>query len=226
MGKRRSFKDFFTGATARGVFVFPHLTEPDFRFDAEFGQFNVSLDLEGEDAEALIEIIDEHAEKEYRFICEEKGKTVKRYDNLPYGPATDRDKNEIPGVTRFRFTRKAGGRYSPKHSKAGETWSSSFPLYAASGTELVTEPIFGGTEGRVSYQIQGWYTPSLGAGIRLSIEAIKVTNLVTSGGTRSQAAYHFEDEDGYVPEAKPVATSTPDVETEDELETTQGGVEF
>jgi hypothetical protein len=202
---RRGFKDYKKGATPAGTFVYPKINEPDHRFAHEFGEFSVHLDLSGQAAEDLKKVIDEQLEFEYAHECAEKGEELLRSQYLPYGQATEgKEKTPIEGVTRFKFKRKAGGRYGPKHAKAGETWKGSFPIFAASGTSLVEETVWGGTIGRVSYLIVPWFTPSLGFGVRLQIEAVKIIKLVTQG-ERAPEEYGFEDEAGY---AVPANTAT------------------
>lgn len=218
---RRTFKDFYSGHTPTGTFVFPNLTEPSFKF-AEYGEYAVQLDLTGAEADKLKALILEHYENEYRLECEDKGKQIARYNGMPFGPALDRDKNEIPGVTRFRFKRKAGGRYGPAHPKAGQVWSASFPIFGAAGDASVTEPIWGGSAGRIAFSIVPWFTNALGFGVRLQIEAVKVIKLV-SQGEKAASAYGFEDEEGYIP-----APPTTGTGGSDELGTEEsaGSVDF
>jgi hypothetical protein len=194
---RRTYRDFYKGSTPVATFVFPHLSAPSFKF-AEFGEYQVSIDLTGKDATDLKKLIDSQFDLEYSAECAEKGVQLAKYSGHPYKPATDRDKNELPGVTRFSFKKKAGGRYGPNHFKAGQVWTSGIPIFAASGPEKVTEPIWGGTRGRVSFMIVPWFTNALGFGVRLQLEAVKVLELV-SEGERAPAEYGFEDEEGYVP---------------------------
>lgn len=196
--QRRGFKDFYKGVTPVAKFVFPHLLTPDTRFDAH-GQYNVSIDMTGQAAEDFKKLIDEHFDIEYAHECEVHGKELPKYHQRPYAPATEgKEKVEIPGVTRFKFARKAGGVYGPKHKKAGEAWTASIPIFGASGTDPVTEEPWGGTLGRISFIIVPWYTPSLGFGVRLQIEAVKIIELVSQGNV-APSAFGFEDEEGYVP---------------------------
>jgi hypothetical protein len=194
---RRKFSEFTKGATPAGTFVFPCLSTPNTKFNPE-GEYMVSLDLEGQAAEDFKKIIDEAFELEYAHECGEKGKELMKYNGHPYGPATDRDKQEIPGVTRFKFKRKAGGVYSDRHPKAGQRWTQTIPIWGAKSTTPVTAPVWGGTVGRISYTIVPWFTNALGFGIRLQIEAVKIISLVTAG-EKAPEAYGFEDEDGYEP---------------------------
>lgn len=235
---RRAYKDFTKGVSPRGKFVYPKLTHPDFKFAKEHGLYSVSLDLEGDDAEELIEIVDTAHATEYIEECKAKRKKkLKKYPDLPYGEALDADKDVIEGVTRFSFKRKAGGRYPDNHedpTKAGETWRAFFLIVGARGKAKVTEEIWGGTVGRVAYVIKPWFTDAFGFGVRLEIVGIKVLDLVTKG-ERTPEDLGFEDEEGYdAAGAPPVDTHTPDadrepgddVDEDSEVGSEEGGIEF
>jgi hypothetical protein len=219
---RRKFKDFTKSVTPAGRFSFPKLQVPDTKFNPD-GEYSVGVELTGVEAETLKELIDEAYEKEYVHECGEHGKTLKKYENLPYTQTLDRDKQPVEGSTTFKLKRKAGGTFGKTHPKAGQSWSASFPVFSAAGTEKVTEPIWGGSTGRVSFIIVPWYTPALGFGVRLQIEAVKILSLVTQGD-KDPGSFGFEDEDGYTP---PAATSAaPEVPNDVGEEESAGGTDF
>ena len=228
MAERKKFKDLVHGITPAGLFVFPKVNVPDKKFESKFGAFSTGLNLAGQAAEDFKKQIEETYELEYSAECSAQGKQLKRYDGRPYKQATDRDKAEIPGVTTFSFKRVAGGEYGEKHARAGETWGTTVPIFAARGTDKVTAPVYGGTLGRVSYTIVPWFTAALGFGVRLNLEAVKILDLVTAG-ERSAAQYGFADEDGYVPEGAGAQQHGGDSDGEAGLGEAQGsstGVEF
>lgn len=219
---RRKFKDFVKGATPAGKLVFPHLKAPNKRFEKEFGDYSVSLDLAGQPAEDFKKLIDETFEAEYAHECKEKGEVLSKYNGRPYRQATEgKEKTPIEGVTRFTFKRKAGGRYGPNHPQAGEIWHTSVPVFGARGSTKVIEDVWGGTTARVSFIIVPWYSNALGFGVRLQLEAVQVIDLVTQG-ERAPEEYGFDECDGYVPSATPETMETDDAELGDE----EGGVEF
>jgi hypothetical protein len=219
---RRKFKDFTKGVTPAGRFSFPKLQEPDTKFN-EYGEYSVGVELSGESAETLRELIEEVYETEYKLECAEHGKTLKKYESLPFGQTLDRDKQPVEGSTTFKLKRKAGGVFGKNHAKAGETWTASFPIFSAAGTEKVTEPIWGGSTGRVSFIIVPWYTPSLGFGVRLQIEAVKILSLVTMGD-KAPDSFGFEDEEGYA--AAPVKNAASEVPNVVGEEAGGGGTDF
>jgi hypothetical protein len=219
---RRRFKDFVKGATPAGKFVFPNLRAPNKRFEKEFGEYTVNLDLAGEAAESLKKQIDEALAAEYKHECAEKGEELPKYHGRPYRQATEgKEKTPIEGVTRFAFKRKAGGRYGPNHPKAGEIWTTTVPIFGARGSTKVIDDVWGGTTGRISYVIVPWFTNSLGFGVRLQLEAVQVIDLVTQG-ERAPDEYGFDEEDGYVPPTSEAKTETDDAS----LDEGEGGVEF
>lgn len=228
MAKKRTFKDYTQGASPAGTFVFPKLSEPDFKFQKEFGEYSVSLDLTGEDAESFKKIIDAAVDTEYPFECEKEDKELDR-GNLPYEQATDKDKEDIPGVTRFKFKRKAGGRYGKGHDKAGETWSAKIRLLDAAATRVVEEPIWGGTVGRVSFVLVPWVFQD-STGVRLQLDGAQILDLITKG-ERSAESLGFSAEDGYSAPDDATGQDVPDGDdadtgADDELGEEAGGVEF
>lgn len=225
---RRTFNDFVRGFTPARPFVFPYLSAPSTKFKAE-GEFQVSIDLFGTEASDFKKLIDETFESEYQFECAEKPKQeIRKYAGRPYGPATDRDKVEIPGAIRFRFARKASGIYGPKNKKAGQRWEAKVPILSADLSTPVTAPIWGGTVGSIAYTIVPWFTNALGFGVRLQIDAVQIIDLVTQG-ERAPAEYGFTAVDGYKP---PVAltnnmpTGNGDADVDGLAEEEAGGIDF
>jgi hypothetical protein len=219
---RIDWKDFIKTVTPAGVFQFPKLTEPDCKF-SEYGEYSVGVVLTGVEAANLQDIIEVAYADYYKAECLNHGKELKKFETLCYAPTTDRDKKIVSGSTTFKCKRKAGGMYGKGHKKAGQEWEAHFPIFSAAGTEKVTEPIWGGSVGRVSVTLVPWYTPSLGFGVRLQIEAVKILELV-SDGDKVPSQYGFDDEDGYQA-APPVATEAASDESVEGSEES-GGCDF
>lgn len=193
---RRDFKKLVRGSTPAAHLIFPHLQNPNTKFKAE-GEFQTSMDLFGQVAADFIKKIEEVYETEYAAECQSEKKTLLRYAGRPYGPALDKDKQPIPGATRFRFSRKAGGVNGPKSKTPGKSWTTTIPIWSAD-LKPVTEPVWGGTLAKVSYTLVPWFTNALGFGIRLQLEAVQVFDLVTQG-ERAPSHYGFEVGEGYSP---------------------------
>lgn len=195
----------------KGAWVWPRLTQPDTKFNAD-GEYKVDLRLDGGDAAAvkLIEAIDAAAEgalEEARQALTEKvekarGKQkvsarealndLKRY--TPYESDYDDDGSETGDVI-FRFKVKAKG----KDNKTGETWANKVVIYDAAGQPIPPAKakklkIGSGTVGRVAYQILPFFNEALAeAGVSLRLKGVQIIKLVEwgSGGLEFGA-----DEDG------------------------------
>jgi hypothetical protein len=101
-------------------------------------------------------------------------------------------------------------------------------VFGASGNDPVTEEVWGGSTAKIAFQIQPWWTASLGFGCKLSLEAVQIISLVSSNGARTANAFGFDEVDGgYVPEKRDTSQPTPsDNEFEKEDTPTESGVEF
>jgi len=221
----RPRKELYTGSTVAGRFVFPKLTRPDKKFKKEHGEYQVSLDLEGQEAADLAKLIEENFESEYNICRQSKRKTKLKKFDFPFSAALDKDKEEIPGVTRFRFKKRGGGI----DSSTGEAYVTKLPIFGAAGeTKKITEPIWGGTVGRINFTISPWFTDALGFGVTLELNAVQILSLVTAG-EREASDYGFGDESGdYEDDAPSVDENSEDGDDSSEtgLGDEEGGVEF
>jgi hypothetical protein len=185
-------KEWVSGATPVGTFVFPRVNEPDYKFKEE-GEYSVKLQLtEDEGASELRETIEEF--HKLALAAEKKGKGKKRLKqaDLPFKQAEDRASGElIAGVWNFNCKRKAAGK-----TKAGKKWSAKVDLFDAKGARL-TEEIWGGTRGRIAYTLKPWYSDGLGFGISILLNACKVIDLVTRGERNAETYGFGEEEEGF-----------------------------
>jgi hypothetical protein len=185
-------KDIVKGVTARGVMVWPKLFEPDFKFKTE-GEYYTKLRLNGEDAENLIYLIDTVVKKEYseqvNKAATPKAKAAIKYADPAYKEEMN-DDNEPTGFTVFNFKMKASYL-----NKDGKTVKRSPAVFDSVGNPLAPCSLMTGTEGKVAYAISPYYTPSLGVGASLRLEAVQIIKAVT--GTASDAkGFGFKEEDG------------------------------
>ena len=194
-------KDFPTITTPVGVAVWPKLNEPDTKWKDE-GEFSVKLKLDGEDAENLISQIKEFHALAYKVECEDhRGKKAKppklKCADPSYKPAVDEDEEEIPGVYLFNCKRRASGEVK-KGPRAGTKWTARVMLFDSKGQPIPKNvEIWGGSLLKCSITLEPWYTPSLGFGIKLGLQAVKVLELVQRG-QRSAADFGFDaEEEGY-----------------------------
>ncbi|WEM05508.1 ssDNA binding protein and ssDNA annealing protein [Ralstonia phage BOESR1] len=189
----------------RGVFVYPKLNEPDYgneKFPKPDGEYSVNLRMTREAAEQWINAklkthLDEaYAEAEAEFAKLPVG-TRKKLGSVTQNDLFkieyDKETEEETGFVTFKFAMKAGGK-----TKAGKEWSRKPVIFDAKGKKMVKTPdIWGGTEGKVSFEARPYFIPGTGAaGLKLALNAVQVIDL-KSGGGRDAEGYGFGEEDGY-----------------------------
>jgi hypothetical protein len=170
--------------TPIGVAVYPHLNRPDTKFNAD-GDYSVKLRLTAEDAESLVEKIDQAVEDNFAKVKKDNPKKkVKKSDFLPY------DTDEETGEITLSFKLNAVG----KNSKTGETWKNTVKLFDAKGKPTKAK-VGGGSRVRVAAEINPYYTPTIGAGVSLRLKAVQIEELMQGGDATS---YGFDEiEDGF-----------------------------
>lgn len=168
------FRNFVTPI---GTLVFPALNEPrDYKGNQQFS-YDTGLVLEGEDAEELAAFIDELGEEAKRIHKKPKVNPV-----VPYEVHTDKDGEEIPGQTKFKFKVAAVTK-----TKKGD-WDRKPAFFDATGTPIEPEPqIGGGTRARIGFQTYLWKNPTQ-VGVKLQPIAVQVVELVEGGGHRKTAS--------------------------------------
>jgi acyl-CoA-binding protein len=171
--------------TSSGIFKYPHLQgQGDTKFNPE-GQFKVTLVWENGDATDFCSLIDEsHKKSIEQAKLQNKGKSIKTA-NVPYKLNEDKK-------VEATFKLNAVG----KSSKTGNTWTQKPAIFDAKGNPMeLKETIWGGTKGKISFQIVPYYTAMIGAGVSLRLKACQVLDLVT--GQVGGDSFGFSEEDGY-----------------------------
>lgn len=203
--------------TPKATFVgYPKIAEPDFKFK-DAGEFSLKLRLANDNpkTQEFIQRIDKMGEETLVRLREEAVKKAKtpaegkakakawEIKNCPYKAETDEEGNET-GYTLFSMK----ATHSGVNKKTKKSWKRSVPLFDAKGKPLPKNAdkltyavkVWGGSEGYATFGMAGYgQTTSVGAGVKLYLEAVKITKLV-SGGSRDQDAYGFGDtdeEDGF-----------------------------
>ena len=203
MAEKKQRNPSFT--TPRGVFKYPALNKPDYgneQFPKPNGEYKVQLILSEAEAQPLIEklqplydaAIAEGKEKFKELKVEARKKLGKVTENDLYATEYDQETEEPTGNLIFKFTMQASGE-----NKKKERWERKPALFDAKGKPLPKNApaIWGGTEGKVSFEASPYFIPGTGAaGLKLRLQAVQVLELVT-GGQRSADAYGFGAEDGY-----------------------------
>lgn len=173
-------KDYFT--SPRGRAEYPHLVEPDTKFDAD-GKYKVNLIVSGPEAQAFKEAIDKRMEKNLQRI-EEQGKDPGN-THLPYEELED-------GSFRFKFKSNAKGE-----TREGKTFSRTIPLFDAAGNPVTDlDGVGGGSIIRVAGEFGLWGPfGATGSGVTLRINAVQIIEL--NEYEASAETYGFEAEDGF-----------------------------
>lgn len=202
--------------------------------DEKYGHFGVKLTFEPEDdgyewAQGLTAQMDELQEEALQKAkaafkpTKDKKKFVVKYADKSYSV------DEDTGTITINF--KKPGSFKKKVDGVDQIVKTVLPLFDAKGNRIPSTPDIKIGEGsvlKVSYTIQGFYTP-IGAGTQLRLVAAKVLELVewVAGGDASD--YGFEVEDGYEagtpkeadaedPEAIDTPEPEPEAEPEPEME--------
>lgn len=204
--KRKKAPSF---VTPRGTFVFPRLTEADTKFKAA-GEYSVKLRLTKDAAADLVKALAPmHAEavktgkKEYAALKVETRKKLDAkggFNVVPlFTPCYDDDENETNEIE-FNFKMTASG----ESKKTGKKWERRPVIFDAKGKPMGNVQVWGGTIGKVSFDVglnkegePGYFIPGTGsAGLSLRLNSVQVLDLV-SKGERSAASYGFSEEEGY-----------------------------
>lgn len=164
-----------------GIAIYPHLNKPDVRFN-ENGEYKVNLEIPEAKAKVMINAIEKAIEKSISEAeAEVKGKKVKVAPK-PYSVEN--------GKAIFKFKMKATGI----NRKTKENFSQRPLIFDAKKNPI--EPsscqIWGGTKMKVAFQIGGYYTGLIGAGVSLRLKAVQILELVEGKQTSM-----FKEEDGY-----------------------------
>ena len=202
--KRPKLPSFTTPAL---TFKFPKLTEPDFKFKTQ-GEFSVKGIGKLAQLQALINKIKPlweaaiaEGEEAYKALpvatrkkMEAKGQGFTA--NPFYSPVYDDNEEETDEVE-LKFGMNYSGEYK-SGPKAGQKWTRQPALFDAKGRPLSKNTqIWGGTVGKVSFEVSPYWIPAQGAaGVSLRLQAVQIIDLV-SGGQRNANAYGFGEEEGY-----------------------------
>ncbi len=202
--------------SCRLTFKFPKLSEIDYgtkEYPKPDGEYSTRGVVSADDPSVkamLAKLAPLHAEAvaaaeqeakamkvEQRKALEKKnGKGLIQVNDL-FTTLYDQETEEPTGEIEFKFAMKAGGIVK-KGPKTGQKWSRKPDLYDAKGQLLKKAPaIWGGTIGKVSFEVSPYFIPGTGAaGLKLGLLGVQIIDLV-SGGQRTAASHGFGEEDGY-----------------------------
>lgn len=207
------------GTTPRGVFKYPKLNEPDYGskdYPVPNGQFVVRLILREADPKTQAFIKKMEAEQaKAKAVAEEKFKAMKVANkqklkaangdegikaNPLYTVIYDEETEQPTGDIEFKFSMPYKVEIK-KGPKAGKVLTFKPVMVDARGLPIAAgklPPIWGGTEGIVSFEYQdgGYFIEGSGLyGVKMRLLGVQILNLV-SGGERNAASLGFKQEEG------------------------------
>lgn len=178
-----------------GIAVFPHLNEPDAKFNPNAPVFKTGLRLTGEVAQKFKAQVDEAAQAAYDAYFAEgadgaKLSPKKREEFSVFRPYEEEEDGEgnLTGAIVFEFRQNASIKL-----RDGTVKKIVIGIYDAAGTEM-HKLVRGGSEVRINYSMRPIPMASLKkVGVRLDFSRVQVKTLATgnSGGG-------FGAVDGYV----------------------------
>ena len=177
--------------TPVGVAKNPRLTKPDTKF-LEAGVYGVSLIVAADEGKPLIDVIDAEIKAALERARKDKPRFRVKAADKPYKPVTN-DADEPTGEIVFNFKMTASGI----DGKTKQPWQRRPALFDAKGKPLVGKEIGAGSEIKVAFTINPFYTFLVGAGVSLRLEAVQVIKLVESNCGRDAASFGFVAEEGY-----------------------------
>ena len=192
-----------TFTTPKGVAVYPHLVNADFRFDKERGSFHVKLKLpadaeikvDGEmrDMGEYLEELRQGAIKQAKADNPKAAKAKKgiKEADLPIQEDVDEETGDETGYVVYNFKMP----HKIKKKDSDEILKLEPRLFDANGTAIKPGSIYGGTTMKIAFQVWPFYTALVGAGISLKLRACQIIELVEGGNAES---YGFDTDDSDV----------------------------
>ena len=180
--------------TPPGIAKYPRLNTPDTKFNPN-GVYKVTLVLD-ESQEAVVEFRDRILAAEEAAVAEaaktvKKGKQLKTADSI-IKAHTNSDGDVVDGFIEVSAKTSASGQRADK-----STWTRRLPIFDSKGKPADVK-IGGGSTLRLSLSISPYNSPTLGAGVTLYLDAVKVIDLKEFKGEESADGYGFgEEEEGF-----------------------------
>ena len=160
------------------------VSKADTKFNSE-GEFKVTLVLDKDSAEPLIETIEKELKEFYSGLKAQGKKRIKEASK-PYGEEVD-DEGDPTGNVEFKFKSKA--KFVPR-----------IPIFDSVGKPMTGVELWSGSRIKVNTTLAP-YSAGIGEGMAMRLNAVQVIDLV-QGSNGSAEGYGFGEEDGYVHEDK------------------------
>ena len=177
-------KQYTKLTTPVGVAKWAWVSKADTKFNSE-GEFKVTLVLDKDSAEPLIETIEKELKEFYSGLNAQGKKRIKEASK-PYGEEVD-DEGDPTGNVEFKFKSKA--KFVPR-----------IPIFDSVGKPMTGVELWSGSRIKVNTTLAP-YSAGIGEGMAMRLNAVQVIDLV-QGSNGSAEGYGFGEEDGYVHEDK------------------------
>lgn len=180
---------------------YPHLNEADAKFgdpvykitavfpDGDAAEKITDLIKSAQDEAVDMAVVEaaEKAKKAGKKFNEDKFRSTVKLAALPIKLEEDDEGDETGRVFIGPFKMKASGK-----TRDGKEWERKCPVFDGAGNpiDLDTVSVWGGSMVDIAYTAEPFFTPALGAGCSLRLEAVQVREL-RSGKAQSAAGYGF-----------------------------------
>lgn len=196
--------------TSAGRLVFPHLHAADTKFDKAGVYSTKHAQDDNIERAALVTLLETAlAESVAEAKKANPGKKIKQAD-LPWSEEmSGKGEDATPtGSLLFNFKLKASGK-----TREGVEFTQAPKIYDSKGNLMPAgTKIGGGTIAKIAFEINKFYTATVGAGVSLRLKAVQILDLKTWEGATA-ASYGFDKEDGFEQDTFASATSESSVET-------------
>jgi len=179
-------------SSPKGVARYPHLIDPDTKFDPP--TYKVKLVPSVEDSEAFLARLVEFYDAAYDAECKQSGQPINKSPHLPWSVDIDQDTNEPTGKSVFFFKLKASGQ----SRKTGKSWDNHIAwLNAARQPISVPENgIGGGSILRIAFEPYTWTHNGFGMTLRIKLVQVLEQKTYTADNA-ALADKLFEVEEGF-----------------------------
>lgn len=211
-----------TLTTPKGIARYPHLNEPDTKFDsqrAKGGEYHVDLVLEEAEALPLIERL-KNVLGEWIKTKNAEQKELKRKPYKPFNTPWEQEEDEEGNPTgRWIFKFKRGAEWTDRD---GNVRTNKIEFFDSKSQKqgVLGETIGAGSELKVHFMVRGWASP-LGISCALDLLKVQIINLKTYDGGEESNPFDVE-EDGHTFES-----STEEVfEADEDTSAPSSGADF
>lgn len=175
--------------TPKGKAFYPHVNEPDKKFDA-LGKYTCDILVDADEMGDFQARCADMYEEEYAKVCaelKEKGKKkMPKKADLPIEPS---EEDEATFLLKCRRPAKVISK------RDGKEYTFDVKLFDAKG-QPTTASLGSGSVVKCSVEPYFWTSSALGFGMSLRLQAVQVLELVEYQGGNNAGSFGFAEEDG------------------------------